>query len=68
MKAELVCKSTECEINILQHSPEKNELTQRFIAKVFVPMRTSRVEFRNGRYCYSPSKRWEKFAFLNRNK
>ena len=62
MKAELIYSSTECNIPVLEHERNFNELQERFICKIFVPMRQSRVEFKNGRYNYEPSQEYQRYV------
>ena len=62
MKPELVYKSTECTYEPLVYERNVNELFERFASKVFIPIAISRVEFKNGRYLYSPSDKYNRYV------
>jgi hypothetical protein len=62
MKAELIYSSTECDIPVLEHERNIDELQERFICKIFVPIRQSRVEFKNGRYFYHSSEEYNRYV------
>lgn len=61
MKSELVYKSTECTYTPLEYTRNINELFERFASKVFIPIALSRVEFKNGRYTYFPSEKYQRY-------